>query len=57
MAIYITSINEGSAQVVTGDIETWTEQGLVMKDGTEVTGDIIVTATGITLTVMSGHCL
>ena len=24
-----------------------------MKDGTEVTGDIIVTATGITLTVMA----
>ena len=49
-----TSINEGSAKVVTGDIETWTESGLLMKDGTEVTGDIIVTATGITLTVMSG---
>jgi cation diffusion facilitator CzcD-associated flavoprotein CzcO len=48
------ALNQKQAQVVTGEIDTWTESGLKMTDGTEVEGDIIVTATGITLTVMSG---
>jgi cation diffusion facilitator CzcD-associated flavoprotein CzcO len=48
------ALNQKQAQVVTGEIDTWTEAGLKMTDGTEVEGDIIVTATGITLTVMSG---
>jgi cation diffusion facilitator CzcD-associated flavoprotein CzcO len=48
------ALNQKQAQVVTGEIDTWTETGLKMTDGTEVEGDIIVTATGITLTVMSG---
>ena len=46
MAISIEAINNGSAKVVTGDIETWTESGLTMTDGTEIDADIIVTATG-----------
>ena len=48
------ALNQKQAQVVTGEIDTWTESGLKMADGTEVEGDIMVTATGITLTVMSG---
>ena len=48
------AINDGDASVVTGDIDTWTTTGLRMTDGTEIDADIIVTATGITLTVMSG---
>ena len=48
------AINDGDATVVTGDIDTWTTTGLRMTDGTEIEADIIVTATGITLTVMSG---
>ena len=48
------AINNGSAQVITGDIETWTESGLTMTDGTEIDADIIVTATGLKLIVMSG---
>jgi cation diffusion facilitator CzcD-associated flavoprotein CzcO len=48
------ALNQKQAQVVTGEIDTWTETGLKMTDGTAVEGDIIVTATGITLTVMSG---
>ena len=48
------ALNQKQAQVVTGEIDTWTESGLKMTDGTEVEGDIMVTATGITLTVMSG---
>ena len=48
------ALNQKQAQVVTGEIDTLTETGLKMTDGTAVEGDIIVTATGITLTVMSG---
>ncbi len=48
------AINNGSAKVITGDIETWTESGLTMTDGTEIDADIIVTATGLKLIVMSG---
>ena len=48
------ALNQKQAQVVTGEIDTWTESGLKMTDGTEVEGDIMVTATGITLTIMSG---
>src|SRR5262249_41740460 len=42
-------IREGTASVVTGDIETFTETGVLLKDGREVPADIIITATGLTV--------
>ena len=46
MAISIKPSIMALPKVVTGDIETWTESGLTMTDGTEIDADIIVTATG-----------
>ena len=42
-------IREGKASVVTGDIETFTDNGIKMKDGTFVEADFIIGATGLTL--------
>ena len=43
------AISEGSASVVTGEIDTFTETGLRLSDGNELTADVIVTATGLNL--------
>ena len=48
------SINNGSATVVTDTIDTFTETGLKLSSGAELPADIIVTATGLELVVMSG---
>jgi cation diffusion facilitator CzcD-associated flavoprotein CzcO len=45
-------IKSGKADVVTGEIETFTPAGLRMKSGEEITADIIVTATGFNLNVL-----
>ena len=47
-------IREGSASVVTDHIETFTETGLRLKSGDHLDADIIVTATGLVLKLMSG---
>merc|ERR1719367_144964 len=39
----------GKASIVTGHIDTLTESGIKMKDGTNVEADIIIGATGLTL--------
>jgi cation diffusion facilitator CzcD-associated flavoprotein CzcO len=41
------AIRDGKASVVTGPIETFTENGVLLDDGREVAADIIVTATGL----------
>jgi cation diffusion facilitator CzcD-associated flavoprotein CzcO len=46
------AIRNGKAGVVTGEIETFTETGLTMKDGTTVDADIVLAATGFHLCVM-----
>ena len=46
-------INNGSAKVVTDTIDTFTEKGLRLSSGTELEADIIVTATGLQLVVLS----
>lgn len=43
------AIAEGRAEVVTGEIETFTARGLRMTSGEEVDADVIVTATGLKL--------
>ncbi len=48
------AINERKAAVVTDQIETFTETGLQLKSGEHLDADIIVTATGLVLRLMSG---
>ena len=42
-------IREGKASVVTDEIETFTEKGLLLRSGAELEADVIVTATGLKL--------
>ena len=48
------AIREKRAEVVTNQIETFTEKGIRLKDGSELEADIIVTATGLNLQVLGG---
>ena len=48
------AIRTGSASVVTDHIETFTETGLLLKSGERLDADVIVTATGLVLKLMSG---
>ena len=45
-------IASGKASVVTDEIETFTEKGILLKSGKELEADIIVTATGFNLSVL-----
>lgn len=48
------AIRSGKASVVTDQIDTFTENGLLMKSGEEIPADIIVTATGLNMLVNGG---
>ena len=48
------SLREGSSSVVTDTIETFTETGIKLASGQEIEADVIVTATGLNLSVMNG---
>jgi cation diffusion facilitator CzcD-associated flavoprotein CzcO len=48
------AIREGRASVVTDHIEGFTETGLRLKSGGSLDADIVVTATGLVLKLMSG---
>ena len=48
------AIREGRVSVVTDHIETFTENGLLLKSGERLEADIIVTATGLVLKLFSG---
>jgi cation diffusion facilitator CzcD-associated flavoprotein CzcO len=48
------AIRDGNVSVVTDDIETFTENGVQLRSGEELPADIIVTATGLTMMLMSG---
>jgi len=48
------SIKEGRVSVVTDNIETFTEDGVMLKSGRQLQADIIVTATGLVLKLISG---
>lgn len=48
------ALKDGRASVVTDHIETFTETGLQLKSGEQLEADIIVTATGLVLKLMSG---
>ncbi|PMX56166.1 FAD-containing monooxygenase EthA, partial [Pseudomonas sp. FW305-33] len=48
------AIREKRAAVVTNEIDTFTHDGIRLKDGSELPADIIVTATGLVLQVVGG---
>ncbi len=48
------AIRNGRAEVVTDTIETFTETGLRLTSGQELTADVIITATGLNLLGMAG---
>jgi cation diffusion facilitator CzcD-associated flavoprotein CzcO len=47
------AISNGSASIVTGEIETFTQDGIRLKSGEELPADIVVTATGLKIQLMS----
>ncbi len=51
------ALSEGSASIVTGRIETFTERGVRIENGPEVEADIIITATGLELLALGGVAL
>lgn len=48
------AIKSGKASIVTGKIETFTEQGIRLQSGELLKADIIVTATGLELVTLGG---
>jgi monooxygenase len=48
------SIRSGRSSIVTGDIDTFTTNGVRLKSGEELQADIVVTATGLKLKIMAG---
>jgi monooxygenase len=48
------AIKQGSASVVTNQIDSFTEKGIRLKDSSELEADVIVTATGLNLQVLGG---
>src|SRR5690625_6903695 len=48
------SIEAGKADVVTAHIERFTKDGILLKDGRFLPADIIISATGLNLSFLSG---
>ncbi len=48
------AIKEGKASVVTDHIDTFTENGILLKSGMELKADLIVTATGLNVQLLGG---
>lgn len=48
------TIKSGKASVVTDHIDTFTENGILLKSGKHLNADIIITATGLNLQVLGG---
>jgi monooxygenase len=48
------AIKSGRASVVTDQIETFTERGVMLKSGKELEADVIVTATGLAMQAFGG---
>jgi monooxygenase len=51
------TLRAGKASVVTDHIETFTETGLKLRSGKELSADLVVTATGLTLKFLGGLTL
>jgi monooxygenase len=50
-------IGAGRAEIVTDAVERFTEKGLLLASGREIEADIVVSATGLELSVMAGVAL
>ena len=48
------SIKSGASSVVTDQVETFTETGIQLKSGKTLDADVVVTATGLQMQLMSG---
>ncbi|MGH2927714.1 MAG: hypothetical protein ACRDL8_05885, partial [Solirubrobacteraceae bacterium] len=48
------AVSDGSASMVTGELQTLTERGVRLRDGRELDADVIVTATGLKLLAIGG---
>jgi len=53
-ADFFRAIKAGKADVVTDQIETFTERGIRLQSGRELEADIVVTATGLKLQLLGG---
>lgn len=51
---FFNAIKDGRASVVTDHIDRFTEKGILLKSGEELEADIIVTATGLNMQMLSG---
>ena len=48
------ALSAGDAEIVTAEIDRFTERGVRLRDGSELEADVIVTATGLNLLVFGG---
>ena len=51
---FFAAIRAGNVSIATDQIETFTEKGIKLRSGDELAADIIVTATGLSMKIMSG---
>lgn len=51
---FFAAIRSGKVSVVTDHIDTFTEKGIRLRSGDELTADVIVTATGLNMRIMNG---
>jgi monooxygenase len=51
------AIRNGTADIVTGEVETFTESGIALASGEQLEADIIVTATGLDMIAVGGLTL
>ena len=51
------TISDGSAEIVTAEIERFTERGIRLRDGSELEANVIITATGLNLLLFGGMTL
>jgi monooxygenase len=51
------ALSSGKASVVTDGIETFTERGLRLTSGAELEADVVITATGLNLSMIGGMSL
>ncbi len=49
-----TALSAGDVEVVTGEIATFTERGIRLKDGRELAADLVVAATGLRIRLLGG---
>jgi monooxygenase len=47
-------INKGTVEIVTDEIETFTETGILLKSGKKLDAEVVVTATGLVLESLGG---